>query len=128
MSLWALVIVVVVSSGVGCMPTPGDMRGETVPELMLQIVGDWEKATGSNCSEKYPDRIQFQEGGLYFAQNDPPGRFTIWDVGTYEVVGQKAIKISLANDAIIPYEFSVSVELLTFRDSDGCEFEYRKKR
>lgn len=95
-------------------------------EHMPQLVGDWEKITHSRCSEVYPDRIQFREGGLYDSQKDPPGTFTLWDVGTYEIASAEQIKISIANDAIVTYKFSASNNALRFVDPNGCEFKYRK--
>lgn len=63
---------------------------------------------------------------MYFGHKDPPGTFTLWDVGTYEIAGSKQIKISIANDAILTYEFSISNDILAFVDPDGCEFRYQR--
>ena len=90
-----------------------------------QLVGTWEKITDSECSRKYPDRITFQEGKLYFAQSDP-GTFTFWDVGTYEATSPKSVKVSTANDALISYKFSISENIVSFVDPDGCEFKYQR--
>jgi hypothetical protein len=97
-----------------------------MPIQIPQLVGNWEKITRSTCCQIYPDSIQFQEGGLYFGQKYPPGTFTQWDVGTFEVVGPKQIKISIANDAIVVYDFSIFNDVLRFVDPDGCEFNYRR--
>ena len=121
-----LAIMTTIFLGVDIQPTPRSTRSEFMPEQRSELVGNWEKITRSACSQVYPDRIQFQEGKLYSGQKDPPGTFTQWDVGTYEVVGPKQIKISTANDAIITYEFSISNDVLTFEDPSGCEFKYRR--
>lgn len=92
----------------------------------LDLIGNWEKTARTGCSEKYPSGIQFQKDGLYIARNDPSGKFIVWDMGTYRIVSPGKINISLANDAIVSYQFSVSVGVLTFKDAEGCEFSYRK--
>ena len=125
-SLRTRAVVIIIALGVGCAPTPRGTPSKDMPTQTPQLVGNWEKTTSSTCSQVYPDTIQFQEGGLYFGHKDPPGTFTQWDVGTFEVVGPKQIKISIANDAIVTYEFSISNDILKFVDSDGCEFTYRR--
>jgi hypothetical protein len=95
-------------------------------ELHPQIVGNWEKISPSTCDELYPDNIRFQENGLYFGHKNPPGTFTQWDVGTYEIVGPDRINISTAYDAIVAYRFAISNGTLTFVDSADCQFRYRK--
>lgn len=97
-----------------------------MPNQAQQLVGNWEKITHATCGLMYPDTIQFQEGGLYFGQKDPPGTFTQWDVGTYAIVSSNQIKISTANDAVITYKFSISNDTLIFADPDDCQFEYRR--
>jgi hypothetical protein len=42
----------------------------------------WEKTTRSACADRYPDRIEFRDDGLYFGEKDPPGSYTLWDAGT----------------------------------------------
>jgi hypothetical protein len=92
----------------------------------LQFVGQWEKITTSPCSQIYPDRIAFQENGLYFAQNNPHSPMIIWDTGRYTVVSAQQVRITLANDASDLYAFSISNGILTLVDSRNCEFQYRK--
>ncbi len=91
-----------------------------------QLVGNWKKISRSACDELYPDGIRFQENGLYFGHKNPPGTFTQWDVGTYEIVGPDRINISTANDAIVTYELVISNDTLTFVDPADCQFRYRK--
>ena len=122
----ALAVVIIIVLGVCCAPTPRITPSEAMPTQTPQLVGNWEKITRSTCSQVYPDTIQFQKGGLYFGQKDPPGTFTQWDAGTFEVVSSKQIKISIANDAIIIYGFSILNDVLTFIDPDGCEYSYRR--
>jgi len=105
---------------------PGWATQTTTPMKQLQLIGHWEKTSLTPCGQTYPDRLEFQAGGLYFAHNEPPGRFTEWDVGTYEVAGAQQVKVSTANDAVIAYKASLKADLLTFTAPDGCEFSYRK--
>lgn len=125
-SLRTLAAVIIIALAVGCAPTPGVTSSEAMATQTPQLVGNWEKITRSTCSQVYPDTVQFQENGLYFGQKDPPGTFTQWDVGTFEVVDPKQIRISTANDAIVTYEFSLLNDVLTFIDPDGCEYNYHK--
>lgn len=125
-SLGALAAVLLIVPGVGCEATPGTLPRETMPTATEKLVGNWEKITDSTCSQTYPDTIQFQERGFYFGQNEPPGTFTQWDVGTFEVVGPDQIEISTANDAIVTYKFSMAEDVLAFTDPDGCEYKYRR--
>ncbi len=90
------------------------------------IIGNWERLDHTACSDIYPDSVLFREDGLYFARKDPAGSFSLWDVGTFEIVGSGEMKISLANDAVAKYGFSLSGDLLTFTDETGCTFTFRR--
>ena len=120
----ALVVMIAVFLGVNVQYTPRATRNEAMSEAHSQIVGEWEKISRTACGEIYPDSIRFQENKLYFGRKDPPGTFTQWDVGTYEVVGPEQINISTANDAIVTYGFAISNDVLTFVDPAGCQFRY----
>jgi hypothetical protein len=74
----------------------------------------------------YPESIRFQDNGLYFGLKEPPGTFTQWDVGTYEIIESERINISTANDAIVTYRFAISDDVPTFVDPDDCQFSYRR--
>ncbi len=97
-----------------------------MPGKTIQLAGKWAKTTTSSCSRKYPAQIEFQARGLYTGTTDPPGEFTWWDVGTWEAAGSGQVKLSTANDAVIAYKYSISGNVVTFADPDGCEFKYRK--
>jgi hypothetical protein len=142
--LYALVVTIPVLPGAGRLPLrlpldrgakgpapgPGSAfvaSSAVVPKPMHPLVGTWEKFTPQiSCSDVYPDTINFQENGLYFGRKDPPGTFTQWDVGTWEVVDSKKVKLSTANDAVITYEFAISHDVLTFVDPEACRFQYRR--
>jgi hypothetical protein len=90
--------------------------------------GAWEKITFSPCSEPYPDRLEFRDHGRYVGQKDMPGIFTTWDVGSFERVSDKQVKISTASDSIVSYEFSAAGDIITFVDPQKCEIKYRRAR
>jgi hypothetical protein len=70
-----------------------------------QFAGQWEKVTRSACGQKYPETIQFQAAGSFVGRSDPPGTYAHWDVGSFEVVDPAHVRISIANDALVTYEF-----------------------
>jgi hypothetical protein len=121
-----MAVAIVMLYGVDVNSTPYNSKNETMPNPIADLIGNWEKITRSNCSEKYPSWIQFQNYGLYIAKNDPAGGSIIWDTGTYQIIGPREIDISLANDAIVTYRFSIEDGVLILRDTEGCEFKYRK--
>ena len=73
-----------------------------------------------------PGQNRFREGGLYFGEKDPPGSFTTWDAGTWEVSGAGQIKLSTANDAVIAYELKLNGADLMIIDKHNCEILYRR--
>ena len=89
------------------------------------ITGKWAKTGSSGCAERYPDRIEFRENGIYFGQKDPPGTFTVWDAGTWRLSEGGEIHISTANDAVVGYKISISPDTLTFTDTEGCTIHYK---
>ena len=106
------------------------MQSVTTPgEIMANrtaLIGHWEKVSFSPCSRVYPTQIEFQENGLYRGTGAQAGSSPGWDVGTYEIVSQSQVRISVANDAILTYQFSIIGGKLQFLAPDGCEFQYQK--
>ncbi len=90
------------------------------------LIGTWVRIDPATCGSIYPDAIRFEASGLYFGRKEPPGSFTLWDAGTFEVVGGRSIKISTANDAIIAYGYAIEDDVLSFSDAQGCRFSYRR--
>ncbi|MCW3997955.1 MAG: hypothetical protein NWF10_05225 [Candidatus Bathyarchaeota archaeon] len=83
--------------------------------LQKEIVGKWIKINDLEGSEIYPDEIDFQENGIYFGKEGVGTElFTLWDVGTYQIVSENMIKISTANDEIIAYRFWIEEKILRF--------------
>jgi hypothetical protein len=92
----------------------------------MSLAGKWKKTSTPKCAEGYPDAIEFFERPRYLAAKGPGQGFIWWDAGSYEVTGENQVKISIATDEQVSYRFSISGDLLTFVDKDGCEFQYRR--
>lgn len=95
---------------------------------MTNLAGKWRKISSGQCDQKYPLEIEFFEGRRYLAKKGPEQGFIWWDAGTYEAVGGQQVKISAANDAQILYKSSISEDVLTFTDEEGCEFQYQRMK
>lgn len=95
-------------------------------ESAQKMFGEWNKITSTECSQKYPDVLTLKEGRAYLGRNEKPGTFAHWDVGTYDLVGTRQFKASTANDAIETYDYKLDKHVLTFTDSQGCVFSYKK--
>ena len=91
-----------------------------------ELYGRWEKLPHPPCAQRYPDSLEFQERGLYVGRSEPPGTFTLWDAGTFELLDSQHLQLSTANDALVTYDVSWQQGRLTFVDADGCVFAYRK--
>jgi hypothetical protein len=105
------------------------MTDESGAEGREAFLGDWEKVSRGECGEKYPERLQFTERGLYYGKSEETASsryHTVWDVGRFEPVGPGSVKLSTSYDAEIVYRFSATPDALTFKDPDGCEFTYRR--
>jgi hypothetical protein len=95
------------------------------------ILGNWLKIHQTECSWRYPARLEFRENGVYLVhleEDDTAKEHPIWDGGEYEIISEGKIKISTANDAKLIYNFSVTESeggrILIFLDSQGCKFQY----
>jgi hypothetical protein len=99
-----------------------------MPTRLADLAGTWRKVTATPCSDRYPDHLRLDTTGRYVGTNDDVGKFAIWDSGTVEIRDAQTIRLSIANDAIVAYDFSLGGEVLMFVDPDGCEFSYRRHR
>jgi hypothetical protein len=94
------------------------------------ILGNWLKIHHTECSRRYPARLEFRENGVYLVRPEVGAtkEHPIWDGGEYEIISEDQIKISTANDAKLIYNFSVSEseggKILIFLDGQGCKFQY----
>ena len=111
------------------LPTNEEAQGMALDDTKKTnkiLKGVWEKITESECSNQYPDLIEFKEAGIYIGSKNS-GEFTIWDAGSYEIISGNSIKISTANDAEIKYTFFIDESNLTFTDGNNCKFVYEKR-
>ena len=92
----------------------------------MSLTGKWRKVSTTECGGGYPDEIEFFARPRYLASKGPGQGFIWWDAGSYEVTGESEVRISIATDEQVSYRFSISADLLTFVDKDGCEFQYQR--
>jgi hypothetical protein len=90
----------------------------------MNFIGRWQKISSAECDRRYPDEIEFREA-TFLARKGPEQGFIVWDAGGYEVMGDE-VKIEIATDEQVRYRFSLEGDTVTFVDSDGCEFRYRR--
>ena len=89
------------------------------------VVGRWAKARQDGCQQQYPDVIEFFEG-TYLGTKGPGQGFLVWDAGIYKRLTPDRIRIQIATDELVTYQCSVTADLLTVLDPDGCCLEYRR--
>ena len=91
-----------------------------------KLVGEWHKNHGGDCAAGYAAHIRFEPNGLYFGTTEPPGAFTWWDGGTWQVPAPGRLALSTANDAVVTYVYAVDGDTLAVTDPAGCKFSYRR--
>ena len=91
-----------------------------------KLVGEWEKASGGECASGYAAHLRFEANGIYFGTTEPPGAFTWWDGGSWEVPAPGRLKLSTANDAEVTYDYALEGAVLAITDAKGCRFTYRR--
>ena len=106
-------------------PRTEDDRSGRSRRVTDSLVGTWTKTSSAACAEVYPDQIEFFEA-TYLGTKGPDQRFIWWDAGGYQVTAPDRVTIGVATDEQVEYEFSLSGNVLTFRDREGCEFTYRR--
>ena len=92
------------------------------------LIGTWRKRPGDPCAARYPQVLTFLPGGHYRGAADPPGEFTWWDVGRWELRGPGEVALSTANDAVRGYRFVLTGSELRFTDPEGCRFTYEAEK
>lgn len=103
-------------------------RADAVPgggQDAESVVGRWAKIRATGCDQPYPDVIEFFEG-TYLGSKGPGQGFLVWDAGIYKRLTPDRIRIQIATDELVTYQCSVSADLLTVVDPDGCCLEYRR--
>lgn len=92
----------------------------------MNIIGAWQKISKSNCSEKYPEKIKFDQNGIYYGEASQYATLhPVWDVGRFELVKEGSVRISTSNDSRITYSVTLHGDILTFTDLDGCAIQYK---
>ena len=91
-----------------------------------RLVGAWQKTGGGDCAAGYAAHLRFEPNGLYFGHTDPPGGFTWWDGGSWQVAAPGRLALSIANDAVVTYGYAVDGDALSITDASGCSFSYRR--
>jgi hypothetical protein len=92
-----------------------------------QLAGKWTKAGGDPGSSGYPDELELLPGGRYVGRMRPGAReHPRWDVGTYQRLEDGRLGISMANDAVGRYAFTLDGHQLTLIDETGRTVAYRR--
>jgi hypothetical protein len=111
---------------IGC--TTGSTRGPNkgIDEMEKSLVDNWKKLSTAECDKHYPDELEFHELATYLGKKGPDQPFIVWDAGTYQVADENHLVMSTATDELVSYRFSISRDVLTFVDDEGCEFRYQR--
>ncbi|PAU65650.1 hypothetical protein BZL41_05615 [Pseudomonas sp. PIC25] len=91
-----------------------------------RLVGSWQKIDDAACAAKYAAHLRFEPTGLYFGSTEPAGGFTWWDGGTWATDVPGRLALSLANDEVVTYAYSLDDDTLIVDDPSGCRFRYRR--
>jgi hypothetical protein len=90
------------------------------------LVGRWEKSSSGDCDRLYP-RVLELLAGTYRAAKGPDQGFIVWDAGIWRTDTPETVLITTATDELARYSYTLSGNVLTFQDADGCEFSYRRR-
>jgi hypothetical protein len=92
----------------------------------MTITGTWKKTSISACSEKYPDKLEFNSNGRYTAEALPNSKVhPIWDGGQF-TLGKDSINMQTSYDAYVDYFIVLKEKAIFLQDTEGCAFEYEK--
>lgn len=91
-----------------------------------RLPGAWHRIDQAPCAAGYAAHLRFEESGLYFGNTEPAGGFTWWDQGRWRVPAAGQMALSIANDEVVTYAYSLIDGTLTFTDPAGCSFSYRR--
>ncbi|MEV0371793.1 hypothetical protein AB0I10_18505 [Streptomyces sp. NPDC050636] len=89
------------------------------------LIGRWEKLADGECDRLYPGIVEFFEATYRGAKSADQG-FIVWDAGIWREDAPGTVLITTAGDELVRYTFTLSDDVLTFRDAEGCEFSYRR--
>lgn len=91
-----------------------------------RLVGAWQRSGHAPCAAGYAAQWRIDANGLYQGQAAQPGEFTWWDAGTWRVDEPGQLALSVANDEVISYRYTLAGDLLSITDPQGCSFDYRR--
>lgn len=95
-------------------------------ELDPRLPGAWQMIDQAPCAAGYAVHLRLEDSGLYFGSTEPPGGFTWWDQGRWQVSAPGRMALSTANDEVVTYAYSLIDGTLTFTDPSGCRFSYKR--
>jgi hypothetical protein len=94
-----------------------------------ELAGTWTKVGEAPCSSSYPDELELRRGGGYVGRKRPGAReHSRWDVGSYRVLDDGRLGVSLSNGGLGRYAFTLAGDELRLIDEEGCAFAYRRVR
>ena len=63
---------------------------------------------------------------LYSGEPEQAGEFTWWGAGTWRVNSPGQLALSVANDEVITYRYTLTDDVLKITDPQGCTVAYRR--
>lgn len=97
-----------------------------IKQNKMTITGTWKKTSISACSEKYPDKLEFNSNGRYKAEALPNAKVhPIWDGGQYSLEKDR-IKMQTSYDAYADYFMILKENAIFLQDTEGCACEYER--
>jgi hypothetical protein len=91
-----------------------------------KLVGTWQRSGSDACAASYPVNLRIDANGLYTGAAEQAGEFTLWDAGTWRGKGPGKVALSVANDAVITYAYTLAGDVLTITDDKECRVVYRR--
>jgi hypothetical protein len=90
------------------------------------LVGMWQRSGSEQCAARYASSLHIEANGLYTGKPAEAGGFTWWDAGTWRVNSPGQLAMSVANDEVITYRYTLSGDALRITDAEGCTVAYRR--
>jgi hypothetical protein len=90
------------------------------------LIGTWQRSTRDACAARYAASLHIEANGLYTGTPEQAGEFTWWDAGTWRVNSPGQLALSVANDEVVTYRYTLTGDVLTITDAQGCRVAYRR--
>ena len=91
-----------------------------------RLVGTWQRSGSEACAARYAASVHIEANGLYSGEPEHAGDFTWWDAGTWRVKSPGQLALSVANDEVITYRYTLTDDLLEITDPQGCTVAFRR--